>query len=396
MLTRLHGPVRSLATHDDLRPDNHPINAPREIMRLINYMMSGTGHLVRRFWFETMIYWYAVLGWSLRLVHRRKNHTYHSWSEFSYFLLIPWFSNTTSVLIREKSSPFRRVTMSRMSRRILAWRFLSCWIHCRNQLCQHRYISNVHWWRAVMKPSRFVASISSVLGCDMMMLLISFSMPSHHILSMWVMALTSCDMIQRVTAHSGVDICDGVPALYMSILKISIRRGWENWYVVLQWLAMKDDLECNMVTATIFAPVLLRDDPEFIHPPVSPLGKRNFLFYFIRWCHTCSLCYRWSGISLLLFRSPHYQLRTFSPILAWASLSILYALQKHHYQVFENVYNNSNDLFNGPGHLDMSFDDGSDYSTRPWSFLDLRWVILWRTLPSVPCIDLWSYSASSP
>ncbi|KAG6895749.1 hypothetical protein C0992_012867 [Termitomyces sp. T32_za158] len=40
-LTRLPGPVRSLDSLDDLRPQDQPINAPREIMRLINWMMSG-------------------------------------------------------------------------------------------------------------------------------------------------------------------------------------------------------------------------------------------------------------------------------------------------------------------------------------------------------------------
>ncbi|KAF5384264.1 hypothetical protein D9615_003431 [Tricholomella constricta] len=39
-LVRLRSPVRSLASPDDLRPEDHPINAPREVMRLVNWMMS--------------------------------------------------------------------------------------------------------------------------------------------------------------------------------------------------------------------------------------------------------------------------------------------------------------------------------------------------------------------
>jgi len=39
-LIRLPGPVRSLLSPDDLRPEDHPVNAPREVMRLINRMMS--------------------------------------------------------------------------------------------------------------------------------------------------------------------------------------------------------------------------------------------------------------------------------------------------------------------------------------------------------------------
>jgi len=33
--------------------------------------------------------------------------------------------------------------------------------------------------------------------------------------------------------------------------------------------------------ATIFAPVLLRDDPTSATPPISPLAKREFLLYFV-------------------------------------------------------------------------------------------------------------------
>ncbi|KAH0578595.1 hypothetical protein H2248_003736 [Termitomyces sp. 'cryptogamus'] len=40
-LTRLPGPVRSLNSLHDLRPEDQPINAPSEIMRLVNWMMSG-------------------------------------------------------------------------------------------------------------------------------------------------------------------------------------------------------------------------------------------------------------------------------------------------------------------------------------------------------------------
>jgi hypothetical protein len=39
-LVRLRGPVRSASTPDHL-PDGRPINAPREIMRLVNWMMSN-------------------------------------------------------------------------------------------------------------------------------------------------------------------------------------------------------------------------------------------------------------------------------------------------------------------------------------------------------------------
>lgn len=45
-LTRLPGPIRSLKSPDDLRSEDHPINAPREIMRLVNWMMSDHVNVV--------------------------------------------------------------------------------------------------------------------------------------------------------------------------------------------------------------------------------------------------------------------------------------------------------------------------------------------------------------
>ncbi|KAF9453377.1 DNase I-like protein [Macrolepiota fuliginosa MF-IS2] len=40
-LIRLPGPIRSLASSKDLRPENHPLNAPREVMRLVNWLMGS-------------------------------------------------------------------------------------------------------------------------------------------------------------------------------------------------------------------------------------------------------------------------------------------------------------------------------------------------------------------
>ncbi len=40
-LTHLPGPVRSLKSPDDLLPENRGVNAPREIMRLVNWLMKS-------------------------------------------------------------------------------------------------------------------------------------------------------------------------------------------------------------------------------------------------------------------------------------------------------------------------------------------------------------------
>ncbi|KAF9653656.1 DNase I-like protein [Thelephora ganbajun] len=42
-LTRLKGPIRDVKSADDLLSEEEAKNAPREVMRLVNYMMSGSG-----------------------------------------------------------------------------------------------------------------------------------------------------------------------------------------------------------------------------------------------------------------------------------------------------------------------------------------------------------------
>lgn len=52
-LTRLRGPIRLMGLPSDLLPENNAINAPREIMRLVNWMMSNFGNSV---------YWFLVIA----------------------------------------------------------------------------------------------------------------------------------------------------------------------------------------------------------------------------------------------------------------------------------------------------------------------------------------------
>lgn len=41
-LTRLPGPIRTLTSLKELRGENHPLNAPTEFMRLVNWLMGQT------------------------------------------------------------------------------------------------------------------------------------------------------------------------------------------------------------------------------------------------------------------------------------------------------------------------------------------------------------------
>jgi hypothetical protein len=45
-LTRLKSPIRKVKSTDDLLSEEDAKNAPREVMRLVNHMMSGDGDVV--------------------------------------------------------------------------------------------------------------------------------------------------------------------------------------------------------------------------------------------------------------------------------------------------------------------------------------------------------------
>ena len=132
MLSRLRGSIRSLATPDDLLPDSRPINAPREIMRLINWMMSDSGHTVS----GVRLISTGYVDVRSRMVYlpcqqmKKLCVRFGKWVSKS-FTLIVWF-HTSSLLTQEKSSPFHRIT-SHISCWPSPWHCSSCWIHCRNR-----------------------------------------------------------------------------------------------------------------------------------------------------------------------------------------------------------------------------------------------------------------------
>lgn len=42
-LGRLHGPIRGLKSPEDLVAESHVLSAPRELMRLVNWLMTSNG-----------------------------------------------------------------------------------------------------------------------------------------------------------------------------------------------------------------------------------------------------------------------------------------------------------------------------------------------------------------
>jgi len=57
---------------------------------------------------------------------------------------------------------------------------------------------------------------------------------------------------------------------------------WISVTAYLQYICQSSkQADKALMLATIFASILLRDDPDSISPPVSPVGKRQFVLYFI-------------------------------------------------------------------------------------------------------------------
>jgi phosphatidylinositol-bisphosphatase len=102
-----------------------------------------------------------------------------------------------------------------------------------------------------------------------------------HLVGLWT---SSTDGL--TSTAQGLDIADGVFALSRSAARIKGRHepdrpqnGAQSGYVSFPSVVL---FVCiNRRPASIFAPVLLRDDPAGVYPRASPVGKRDFLLRFI-------------------------------------------------------------------------------------------------------------------
>ena len=74
-LTRLRGPIRDVKSAGDLLLEEDAKNAPREVMRLINYMMSGEGHAAS----SLSEIWLACLTPLCLFVLRIAQPVHHTW-----------------------------------------------------------------------------------------------------------------------------------------------------------------------------------------------------------------------------------------------------------------------------------------------------------------------------
>lgn len=191
-LIRLRGPVRplELATPDDLHPASRPINAPREIMRLINWMMSGSHN-------------------DILFTLSADENTIHTIRE---------------CLDTGEEFPF--------------------------------------------SPSDNEPHIALAFSMTLLQLLNTLTEPV-------VPASLHQRCIQMTSRDEAFELLDAFPPPSVNV--------WISLTAFLHFICQSSENPSDKAEriATIFAPVLLRDDPESPDPPVSPLGRRNFLLYFI-------------------------------------------------------------------------------------------------------------------
>ncbi|KAF8065021.1 DNase I-like protein [Lyophyllum atratum] len=192
-LTRLPGPIRALKSPDDLRPKDHPINAPREVMRLVNWMMSDHVNLNGLF----------ILPADENLVDTIRE-CLDSGDDFPF--------------APECDDP--QVALAFATTLI---RFLD----------------------SLVDP---IVPVSLHPRCA-----------------------------QMTSRDEAFELLDAFPSTSVNV--------WISVTAFLHFMCQSPTVDQPSdkaeKIATIFAPVLLRDDPYSPLPPASPLGKRNFVLYFI-------------------------------------------------------------------------------------------------------------------
>ncbi|KAF8961879.1 DNase I-like protein [Flammula alnicola] len=189
-LTRLRGSIRSMESPNDLLPENHSINAPREIMRLINWMMTDTTNAGDMF-----------------LARANENIVKN---------------------IRE----------------------------CLDTGVEFPY-----------KPETSNPQIPIAFAATLLELLESLS-------DAIIPAPLHPRCLEMTNRDEAFELLDALPPASVNV--------WISVTAFLHYIcqASKNEDQTERI-ATVLAPVLLRDDIASLTPPISPIGKRNFLLYFI-------------------------------------------------------------------------------------------------------------------
>ncbi|TFK32280.1 Endonuclease/exonuclease/phosphatase [Crucibulum laeve] len=188
-LTRLPGPIRSLKSPSEIKAENHAINAPREVMRVVNWMMT----------------------------HSTQNEL---------FLSPP--DEEIVDTIRE----------------------------CLDTGDEFPY---PHDTQDCKIPIAFSVTLLRLL---------------NSLVEPVVPPLLHARCMQMTSQDEAFELLDALPAAAVNV--------WISVTAFLHFICQSSkDTEHVEKIASVFAPVLLRDDPLSTVLPVSPAGKRKFLLYFI-------------------------------------------------------------------------------------------------------------------
>ncbi|KAF9552113.1 DNase I-like protein [Agrocybe pediades] len=189
-LTRLRGPIRSMESPHALLPENHAMNAPREIMRVINWMMSNS-------------------------------------------------TNTEEMFLQPGDD--KMVANIR---------------ECLDTGAEFPYA-----------PDSQDPKIPLAFATTLLQFLDSLVDPV-------IPASLHAQCVEMTNRDEAFELLDALPPVSVNV--------WISLTAFLHFLCQgtKAELHAEQI-ATVFAPILLRDDPASLNPPISPNGKRKFLLYFI-------------------------------------------------------------------------------------------------------------------
>ncbi|KAI6002138.1 DNase I-like protein [Pisolithus albus] len=217
-LARLPGPIRKLQTPEDLMPSTQAVNAPREIMRLINWMMTNASEIV----------WISACQESRITNGQRMQGTF----------------------------------FGRPARRKLCATIREC-LDTGDEF---------PLMTAEGDRNDLSAAVAATLVAFLDSLVDSVIPPSLH---------ARC--LQAKDREAAFELLDEFPRGSINVW-ISLTAFLH--YVCQQRSASEKDgsqsiRDQALRLAMFFAPILLRDDPSGEFPRVSPIGKRDFLLYFI-------------------------------------------------------------------------------------------------------------------
>ncbi|KAI6126805.1 DNase I-like protein [Pisolithus sp. B1] len=235
-LVRLPGPIRKLQTPEDLMPSTQALNAPREVIRLINWMMTNASEIV----------------WTFACQESRITNAQHMQGTF-----------------------FRRPAKRKLCAIIR---------ECLDTGDEFPPMA------AEGDRNDLSAAVASTLVAFLDSLVVPVIPPSLHARCLQAKdreaAFELLDEFPRASINVRIPEFAGIADTQHSFPKVWISLTAFLHYVGQRLSASGKNgsqsiRDQALRLAMLFAPILLRDDPSGEFPRVSPIGKRDFLLYFI-------------------------------------------------------------------------------------------------------------------